>query len=206
LKRWPWRTILVSLATLLVLVGVAPLAYLLWWGKTHNLEPLSVPISLRRGDYTSPFFTTDLDDDYQIEIYFLPYHRTPLDLEWKIVDETGALIQSGGYSEDQMGGNDAILERHYRPKRGSRQRIMVSIRQDVQAPESDTRLHIGLPERGLEQAYGSAAATIWAAIVAGAGVIMLLVLLILRVLRRQTPRVLHIGTLPAVDQNRLRSD
>jgi hypothetical protein len=206
LKRWPWRTILVSLATLLVLVGVAPLAYLLWWGKTHNLEPLSVPISLRRGDYTSPFFTTDLDDDYQIEIYFLPYHRTPLDLEWKIVDETGALIQSGGYSEDQMGGNDAILERHYRPKRGSRQRIMVSIRQDVQAPESDTRLHIGLPERGLEQAYGSAAATIWAAIVAGAGAIMLLVLLILRVLRRQTPRVLQIGSLPAVDQNRLRSD
>ncbi len=206
MKRWPWRTILVSLATLLVLVGVAPLAYLLWWGKTHNLEPLSVPISLRRGDYTSPFFTTDLDDDYQIEIYFLPYHRTPLDLEWKIVDETGALIQSGGYSEDQMGGNDAILERHYRPKRGSRQRIMVSIRQDVQAPESDTRLHIGLPERGLEQAYGSAAATIWAAIVAGAGAIMLLVLLILRVLRRQTPRVLQIGSLPAVDQNRLRSD
>jgi hypothetical protein len=190
----------------LVLVGVAPLAYLLWWGKTHNLEPLSVPISLRRGDYTSPFLTTDLDDDYQIEIYFLPYHRTPLDLEWKIVDETGALIQSGGYSEDQMGGNDAILERHYRPKRGSRQRIMVSIRQDVQAPESDTRLHIGLPERGLEQAYGSAAATIWAAIVAGAGAIMLLVLLILRVLRRQTPRVLQIGSLPAVDQNRLRSD
>jgi hypothetical protein len=206
LKRWPWRTILVSLATLLVLVGVAPLAYLLWWGKTHNLEPLSVPISLRRGDYTSPFFTTDLDDDYQIEIYFLPYHRTPLDLEWKIVDETGALIQSGGYSEDQMGGNDAILERHYRPKRGSRQRIMLSIRQDVQATESDTRLHIGLPERGLEQAYGSAAATIWAAIVAGAGAIMLLVLLILRVLRRQTPRVLQIGSLPAVDQNRLRSD
>jgi hypothetical protein len=206
LKRWPWCTILVSLATLLVLVGVAPLAYLLWWGKAHNLEPLSVPISLRRGDYTSPFFTTDLDDDYQIEIYFLPNHRTPLDLEWKIVDETGALIQSGGHSEDQMGGNDAILERHYRPKRGSRQRIMVSIRQDVQAPESDTRLHIGLPERGLEQAYGSAAATIWAAIVAGAGAIMLLVLLILRVLRRQTPRVLQIGTLPAVDQNRLRSD
>lgn len=206
MKRWPWRTILVSLATLLVLVGVAPLAYLLWWGKTHNLEPLSVPISLRRGDYTSPFFTTDLDDDYQIEIYFLPYHRTPLDLEWKIVDETGALIQSGGYSEDQMGGNDAILERHYRPKRGSRQRIMLSIRQDVQATESDTRLHIGLPERGLEQAYGSAAATIWAAIVAGAGAIMLLVLLILRVLRRQTPRVLQIGSLPAVDQNRLRSD
>jgi hypothetical protein len=185
LKRWPWRTILIGTGVLLVLVGVAPLAYLLWWGSDHNLEPLSVPLSLKRGEYTSPFFKTDLDDDYQIEIYFLPHHRTPLDLDWKIVDEGGALIQSGGYREDQqMGGNDAILERHYRPKRGSRQRIMVNIHQDVQAPDSDTRLHIGLPERGLEQAYGSAAAMMWAAIVAGAGAIMLLVAVILRVVRR----------------------
>lgn len=197
LKRWPWRTILIGVAVLLVLVGVAPLAYLLWWGSAHNLEPLSVPLSLKRGEYTSPFFKTDLDDDYQIEIYFLPYHRTPLDLDWKIVDEGGALIQSGNYSEDQqMGGNDAILERHYRPKRGSRQRIMVSIHQDVQAPapDFDTRLHIGLPERRLELAYGSPAAIMWAAIVAGAGAIMLLVVVILRVVRRQTPRVPQMGS------------
>jgi len=195
LKRWPWRTVLISVAVLLVLVGIAPLAYLLWWGDAHNLEPLSVPLSLKRGEYTSPFFTTDLDDDYQIEIYFLPYHRTPLDLDWKIVNETGALIQTGVYREDhQMGGNDAILERHYRAKRGSRQRIMVSIHQDVLAPDSDTRLHIGLPERGLEQAYGSAAAIMWAAIVAGGGAIILLVLMILRVFRRQTPRVSQIGS------------
>lgn len=195
LKRWPWRTVLITVAVLLVLVGVAPLAYLLWWGAAHNLEPLSVPLSLKRGEYTSPFFTTDLDDEYQIEIYFLPNHRTPLDLDWKIVDETGALIQSGVYREDQqMGGNDAILERHYRPRHGSRQRIMVSIHQDVQAPDSDTRLHIGLPERGLEKAYGSAAAIMWAAIVAGAGAIILLVLLIVRVVRRQTAQVRQMGS------------
>jgi hypothetical protein len=195
LKRWPWHTILIGVAVFLVLVGVAPLAYLLWWGNAHNLEPLSVPLSLKRGEYTSPFFKTDLDDDYQIEIYFLPNHRTPLDLDWKIVDESGGLIQSGGYREhQQMGGNDAILERHYRPKRGSRQRIIVSIHQDVQAPDSDTRLHVGLPERGLEQAYGSSAAIMWAAIVAGAGAIMLLVVVILRVVRRQTPPVPQMGS------------
>jgi hypothetical protein len=93
-----------------------------------------------------------------------------------------------------MGGNDAILERHYRPNRGSRQRIFVSIHQDVQPPDSDTRLHVGLPERGLEQAYGSAAAIMWAAIVAGAGAIMLLVVVILRVVRWQTPPVPQMGS------------
>jgi hypothetical protein len=195
LKRLPWHTLLIGVAVFLVLVGVAPLAYLLWWGNAHNLEPLSVPLSLKRGEYTSPFVKTDLDDDYQIEIYFLPSHRTPLDLDWKIVDESGRLIQSGGYREhQQMGGNDAILERHYRPKRGSQQKIIVSIHQDVQPPDSDTRLHVGLPERGLEQAYGSAAAIMWAAIVAGAGAIMLLVVVILRVVRWQTPPVPQMGS------------
>ena len=185
MKIWPWRRILTSVAFLLLLVGIAPLAYLLWFGSAHNLEPLSVPLSLKRGEYTSPFFTTGLDDDYQIEIYFLPPHQAPLDLDWKIVDETGAVIQSGVYREDQPGGNAAILERQYRPKRGFRQRIIVNIHQDAQATTaSDTRLHIGLPERGLEQAYGSAAAIGWAVIVGGAGVIMLL---ILRATQRKTP-------------------
>jgi hypothetical protein len=91
-KRWPWHRIFVSLALILVLAGIAPLAYLIWWGHAHNLEPLSVPISLKRGGFTSPFFTTVLDDDYQIEIYFLPHPRTPLDPDWKILNETGAVI------------------------------------------------------------------------------------------------------------------
>lgn len=193
LKRWSWRTLLICVAVFLFLVGLAPLAYISWWGNVHNLEPLSVPLSLKRGEFKSPFFTTDLDDDYQVEIYFLPDPRTPLDLDWKIVNESGAVITGGDYSEDkQMGGNDAILERNYRPKRGVRQKIMVNIHRDVQARDSDTRLHIGLPERVLEQAYGSAAAIRWAAIVAGAGAIVLLILAILLVVRRQTPRVSQI--------------
>lgn len=188
-KKWPWRTLLGSVAVFLILVGLAPLAYLFWWGNSHNLEPLSIPLSLKRGEFKSPFFTTDLDDDYQIEIYFLPYPRTPLDLDWKVVDETGALITNGDYSEiKQMGGNDAILERHYRSRRGLRQRIIVNVHRDVQARGSNTRLHIGLPERSLEQAYGLAAAMTWAAIVAGAGAIVLLLLAIARAVQKQTFR------------------
>jgi hypothetical protein len=45
--------------------------------------------------------------------------------------------------------------------------------------DADTRLHVGLPEEGLEQAYGSALAIRWAVIVGGSGVIMILVLLLL---------------------------
>jgi hypothetical protein len=194
-KSWPWRLIFGSIGGLLVLIGITPLAYLLWFGTAHNFEPLSAPISLKHGEYTSPFFKTDLDEDYQVEIYFLPYHRTPLDLDWKIVDENGALIQSGVYTEDHhIGGNDAILTRKYRPTRGSAHRIILNIQQDVQAKDgegqlqpTDTRLHIGVPERGLDQAYGSAAAIVWAAGVAGPGTIILIFLLVLRVIRPKIP-------------------
>jgi hypothetical protein len=188
-KAWRWQTILACVACLLIVVGLAPLAYLVWWGSAHNLQPVSMPLPLRRGEYTSPFFTTDLDDNYQVDIYFLPFQRTPLDLDWKIVDDARTVIQSGSYRDQHPGGNNAILG-HYRPKRGLRQRVIVNIHQDVQTPEaqapgSDVRLHVGLPERGLEQAYGSAAAIFWAAVVAGAGALMLLILLILRATRHK---------------------
>jgi hypothetical protein len=190
MKTRRWHAVLIGIACLLIVVGVAPLAYLLWQGGAHNLEPVSMPISLKRGEYASPFFTTDLDDDYQVDIYFLPFRRTPLDLDWKVVDDTGKVIQSGSFSDHRYpGGNNAILG-HYRPKRGLRQRVVVNIHQDVQTPDlqapgSDIRLHVGLPERGLERAYGSAAAIGWAAIVGGAGTLMLLVLLIMRAIRRE---------------------
>ena len=191
MKSWPWRVIFGGIGGLLILVGVAPMAYLLWFGTAHNFEPLSAPLSLKRGEYTSAFFKTDLDEDYQVEIYFLPADRTALDLDWKIVDERGLVLQSGVYTEDQhSGGNDAILTRKYRPKRGSANRVIVNVHQDVQVKSgegqlhpADVRLHVGVPERGLEQAYGSAAAIVWAAVVGGPGVILLVCLLVMRAIR-----------------------
>jgi hypothetical protein len=184
-----------SIGGLLILVGVTPIAYLLWFGTAHNFEPLSAPLSLKRGEYRSALFKTDLDEDYQVEIYSLPYNRIPLDLDWKIVDESGALIQSGVYTEGQHpGASDAILTRKYRPKRGSANRIILNVHQDIQAKSgerqlqpTDVRLHIGVPERGLEQAYGSVAAIVWAAIVGGLGAVILVFLLVMRVIRPKTP-------------------
>ncbi|MGO9436737.1 MAG: hypothetical protein ACLPH3_09030 [Terracidiphilus sp.] len=194
MKNSPWRKVFGIIAGLLILVGVSPAVYFWWFGTAHNFDPLSAPISLRRGEYTSAFFKTDLDEDYQVEIYFLPYPRSPLDLDWKIVDESGALIQSGVYTENpRLGGNDAILTRKYRPKLGSANRIILNIHQDVQAKNSeqphptDTRLYVGLPERGLERAWGYAAATVWAAAIAGPGAIVLAVLLVMRAIRPKIP-------------------
>jgi hypothetical protein len=188
-RSWPWRLIVGCVGGVLILIGIMPLAYLSWFGTAHNFEPLSAPISLEHGEYMSPSFKADLEEDYQVEIYFLPYNRTPLNLDWKIEDERGALIQSGVYREDQhmVGGNDVILTRKYRPRRGSAQRISLNIHRDVQSTDTtrslqatDTRLHIGVPERGLEQSYGSGAAIVWAAGVAGPGAVILLLLLGLR--------------------------
>jgi hypothetical protein len=191
LKRFRWRSILAGLAGLLVLAGVTPLVCLLSWGYLHKPEALSVPVLLKHGEYVSPFFTTDLSDDYQIDIWNLPPRRMPLDIDWKVVDETGALIQSGTYTEDGLvGGNEAILDRHYRPKRRTHQRVILHIRRGLQqTSEPDLRLHVGVPERGLQQAYGSAAAVAWLAMLAGPGASILVVLAILRVLRRPDPRV-----------------
>jgi hypothetical protein len=188
-KAWRWNRVLAGVAALLIVAGLAPLAYLVWWGNAHNLEPVSMPLTLKRGEYASAFFTTDLDDDYQVDIYFLPFQRTPLDLDWKIVDGAGRVIQSGSFRDPHPGGN-AVTLGHYRPKRGLRQRVLVNIHQDVQTPDPqapgpDTRLHVGLPERGLEQAYGGAAAIEWAVVVAGTGAIMLLILLVMWATRRK---------------------
>jgi hypothetical protein len=184
MKRWSSGKILLGVGVSLILVGVTSIGFLLWRGSTQNWEPVPNHISLKRGEYKSPLFTTDSDDDYQIEIYSLPPHQIPLELDWRSVDQSGTNIESGAYSEaHQMGGTDAILTRSYRPKRGSIQRIIIDIHQDVQVDDADTRLHVGLPEKGLEQAYGSALAIRWVIIVGGLGVLMILVLLLLGALR-----------------------
>lgn len=157
-----------------IIVGLGPLSYLLWWGSLGTVEPLSVPISLDAGQFTSPYYTPAPDESYQVEIYFLPFNRTPLDLDWKIVDDGGEVIASGDYTDQVTGGNDAILG-HYVPGRRSRQRIVVTIHQGDNVPNTDPRLHIGLPERGLAVGYGFAFVVGWAILVAFVGVIRVFV-------------------------------
>jgi hypothetical protein len=186
-KSWLWRTSVTG-AVLVIALGLAPLAYLFWLGSGDKLEPLSMPLPLARGEYASLFFTTSLDDDYQVEIYFLPFNRTQLDLDWKIVDARGAVMASGSYRDEHTGGNDVVLG-HYRPKRGLNQRAIVNVHQGEAAPGSDVRLHIGLPERVLENSYAFVPAGLWAVVIGGAGVIGLIAALIGRSRRAASPNI-----------------
>jgi hypothetical protein len=62
-----------------------------------------------------------------------------------------------------------------------RQRAIVDIHRDVQwtdthqvqTADAQPSLHVGLPERNLETAYGIAAGMMWAAVVAGSGLLLL---------------------------------
>jgi hypothetical protein len=189
MRKLPWFRIAVGLALALVLVGIAPLAYMTWEGRAGNLQPLSMPLPQKAGEYTSLFFATNFYDDYQIDIYFLRPGRKPLDIDWKIVDETGATLAGGHYRETAMetGGNVVSLERNYRPKRGVRQRAVVTLHQDIDAPISgDTRLYIDQPEKSLEVSYAGPAAMMWAAAFTGTGVVILFLLMAHRVAKPQS--------------------
>ena len=173
-----WGKILTRISLSLIVAGVAPYAYLLLWALVHNQEPLSVQLPLKRGEYISPYFRTDLDDTYQINLYWtrFPDPQTEVDLDWKIVDDTGTVIQQGVYQNRMRRANIAGLG-SYRPKCGLRQRIFVNIHLDVKGPDAQPRLQIGVPELSLELAEGfSPLAFGWAVIVAGTGVIILAVL------------------------------
>ena len=83
----PWRKLAFGVAASLITVGLAPLAYLEWSATAYSTEPLVFPLSLKQGTYTSPSFRTDSDEDYQVELYFVPADRSPLNIDWKIVVE-----------------------------------------------------------------------------------------------------------------------
>jgi hypothetical protein len=165
------KTILKS--AILVTVGLAPMAYLcLWWGNPIVVEPLSSPITIKSGEYVSPYFTTYVADQYQIDLYFLPIRHAPMDIDWKIVNDRGAIIADDEYKEERNVGNNAILG-YYRSARWSRQRIILSIHQDSDDKPFDTALHIGMPERSLDLSYGILPLLAWAILWSGIASIVL---------------------------------
>ncbi len=146
-----------------------------------------MPLPLRRGEYFSPFFLTNIDAVYQIDLYFLPWDRSPLKVDWKIVDTYGRISQRGTYKDQQHGGNGAVLG-HYHANMGDRQRIVVTVLDDVTGIDTHPRLRVGLPDLGLDYTEGYLPfALLWAAGCVGVGVIALLTLLMLRSFRPQGP-------------------
>jgi hypothetical protein len=148
MKKRPWRRIVTIVACALVLVGVAPITYLLWFGYTTNWAPLTMPLPLNIGSYTSQSFKISLHDkdkpywlvvvadrirDGQesscieggkiIESHACQGVGRLLDMDWKIVDDQGAVLRQGSYVGQIYGGiaeDEKVGE--YLPKPGTRSR------------------------------------------------------------------------------------
>jgi hypothetical protein len=197
MRHWPWRRIFFFLAIFLIGVGIAPLAALLWHGWTHNFQPLSMQLPTAKGEYASAEFKTDLDEGYMIQLELMDEsHRSielnpdaTIDLDWKIVDTNGAVIAKG-VQDGRIGGGNEVNFGEYKPRRGTHQRMIVNIHEDIAEPAGSTlTLQVNSEEDPEGAAFGFLIFSWWAAIVGGAGAVTLIALFLLRIARpiRSTP-------------------
>ena len=197
MRHWPWRRIFFFLAIFLIVVGVAPLAALVWHGLTHNFQPLSMQLPTAKGEYTSAEFKTDLNERYMIQLELMDEtHRAiglnpdaEFDLDWKIVDANGAVIASGMQDTRTRGGNELNFG-EYKPRRGTHQRMIVNIHEDIAEPAGSVlTLQVNSEEDPEGAAFGFVIFSWWAAIVGGVGAVILIAVFLLRIVRpiRSTP-------------------
>ncbi len=192
MKHWPWRTILTVVGSVLVIVGVAPMAYILWYASVHRSQPLSMPLPFKQGHYTSPVFKTDLDEPYVIQIEFSsPTGRSIdlnqeaiLDMDWRVVDSTGATLQRGFQNTTVRWANDVGLG-EYRPKRGAAQQLIIDLNQDLVEPEgSHVTVEVNSTDDPEGRAFAFYFAARWALIAAVPGLILLVSVFIFRITTR----------------------
>jgi hypothetical protein len=180
-KASAWRKIVAGVGWSLIVLGLAPLARFAWWDFTHNPHPVIMPVPLKRGEYTSPFFTTEANEDYRIDIEWNApgAEWKALDMDWRIVDDSGVLLQRGKFNY-RLRGNIAALGQHHSMRR-VRQRVIVSNLQDAQGLDlAHSRLEISVPERSPEMAYGAIYPIKLAFMVAAPGMLILLFLFVAR--------------------------
>jgi hypothetical protein len=142
----------------------------MFWLGSHA-EALAMPLSLNPGQYSSEPFRTWLVQPCQIQIYLLPFDRTPIDLDWRIVDAKGAVLQSGTYRDPPGSGGNGVNLGKYSPRWGREQRVLVTVHKGEDVPGVDAKLHIGDPEILLDNSYGLYLYVGWALAVLAAGAI-----------------------------------
>ena len=191
MKKWPWNKILVCVGWLLLVVGIAPGAYLVVrLGSSHHAKPLSVPVTLKQGVISSPYFTPDSSGTYLVELNWdsFPARQTDVELDWKIEDENGSVIQQGSFGSILRGSNTVPLG-EYQPTPGQRQRITLNVHQDVLGTSANTKIEIGPPDTTSQLSYLIPLAAEWAAFLAIPGAILLIALLIVGTMRRKKSAV-----------------
>jgi len=186
-KKWMWNKILVSVGCLLVVAGVTPGAYILVrLGNAHGQKPLSVPVSLKQGLFISPYFTAASGGDYLIDLNWdmIPARQTLVDLDWKVVADNGSVIEQGTFNSALRGAN-ALRLGSYKPVSGQREQIALDVHQDADQGGAHATLEIGPQDNSGGLSDDIPFAVEWAAFVAGPGVILLLVWIILRAKRQK---------------------
>ncbi len=191
MKRGRWRSILFGIGCFLEVLGIFPIACLLWFGHSHNFQPLSMQLPFKQGAYTSAEFKTDLNESYMVQVELMDSTDRAiglnpdavLDLDWKIVDTGGTVLAQGSQNEPIRGANNVNFG-EYKPKRGQRQRMIVNIHRDIEEPDDSTvTLEVNSTEDPEGMAFGFVLFSWWAGVVGGLGAVILLILLFMRARR-----------------------
>jgi hypothetical protein len=186
-KKWSWHKILVCVGWLLVVAGITPGAYILErLGSAHNQNPLSVPVSLKQGEFASPYFTAGSGGDYLINLTWdlFPARQTSVDLDWKIEADNGSVIGQGTFN-NQLRGANLIRLGDYKPNSGQRERIVLNVHADVDQGGAHATLEIAPPDTSWRWSEAIPTVAGWAVFVSLPGVFLLLILAIVGAKRRK---------------------
>jgi hypothetical protein len=124
--RWTSSNRSFVAACALALLGLAPIACLMGWSFFGNQNPVSMSIPVRPGTYSSPWFTTRINDLYELDLGTTPWRQNPVDLNWQIVDASGNILTAGNW-QDKTSGTHSIMLARYRPRPGLRQRVLINM-------------------------------------------------------------------------------
>lgn len=164
--RWTWSNRSFVAASVLVLLGVAPIAGLTGWSLLGNPNPVSMPVPVRPGTYSSPWFTTRINDLYELDLGTTPSRQNTVDLTWQIVDASGNILAAGKW-QDKTSGTHSIMLARYRPKPGLRQRVIINIPHGVAGSEPIPTISLYCPEASLDFSYEAPVVTLWAIVLLG---------------------------------------
>jgi hypothetical protein len=162
-----------ALCTLIIL-GVAPIAYLMGWNFYGNSNPVSMRIPVRPGTYSSPWFTTRIDDLYELDLITNPARQNPIDFDWQVVDASNNILASGMRQEAVFRAYSITLAR-YQPKPGLRQRVVINVTHGATGSEQVPTLSLYSPEACLRSAYEAPVYALWAIVLLSAAVALFVV-------------------------------
>jgi hypothetical protein len=180
-----WQKILAILGACLVIAGVYPFVSCIWLEYGPRPEPFLMQFQTRKGEYLSTPIVTGFSGPYRIDLEWpetIPGDRHIwLDLDWKIVDQKGRIVEQGS-NHSWIVGNTICLGGYAQGYRRG-QRVVLSLPHDVQGLEDSMRMKVSVDQDeitlGLSYAWGFS--VIFAGIVAVPGALLLIFLAVWRV-------------------------